>query len=63
MGYCYDYCHVGAALADRVGGCAYLHETRELGLTDHAEVRLELALDAVRLSYGDAVEPDEIALF
>ncbi|MET8047510.1 endonuclease/exonuclease/phosphatase family protein [Streptosporangium sp. NPDC005286] len=62
-GYCYDYFHVGAALADRIGGCAYLHETRELGLTDHAAVRLDLALDAIRLPYGNLAEPDEIALF
>ncbi|MBB4914078.1 endonuclease/exonuclease/phosphatase family protein [Streptosporangium saharense] len=62
-GYCYDYFHVGAALTDRIGGCAYLHETRELGLTDHAAVRLNLALDAVRLPYEDLAEPDEIALF
>lgn len=55
--------HVGAALADRISGCAYLHETRELSLTDHAAVRLTLALDAVRLPYEDLAEPDEIALF
>lgn len=62
-GYQYDYFHVGAALADRISGCAYLHETRELSLTDHAAVRLTLALDAVRLPYEDLAEPDEIALF
>ncbi|MEV4746189.1 endonuclease/exonuclease/phosphatase family protein [Streptosporangium amethystogenes subsp. fukuiense] len=62
-GYCYDYFHVGAALVDRIDDCTYLQETRELGLTDHAAVRLDLALDAVRLPYGNLAEPDEITLF
>ena len=52
-GYCYGYFHMGAALADRIGDCAYPHETREL----------DLALDAVRLPYGNLAEPDEITLF
>jgi exodeoxyribonuclease-3 len=28
-GYRYDYFHIGRALAERVGTCAYLHEARE----------------------------------
>jgi exodeoxyribonuclease III len=37
-GYRYDYFHIGRALAKRVRTCAYLHETRERRLTDHAAV-------------------------
>lgn len=44
-GYRYDYFHVGQALAERITSCTYLHETRELGLTDHAAVTVELAVD------------------
>ncbi|PZG43446.1 hypothetical protein C1I98_18355 [Spongiactinospora gelatinilytica] len=62
-GYRYDYFHVGAALTGRISGCAYLHQTRELGLTDHAAVRLELDLGAVRLPCRNPAEPEEIALF
>ncbi len=47
-GYRYDYFHVGGELAGRVTGCAYLHETREQRLTDHAAVALHLAVDAVK---------------
>jgi exodeoxyribonuclease-3 len=41
-GYRYDYFHVGRELAGRITGCAYLHETREQRLTDHAAVTLKL---------------------
>ncbi len=44
-GYRYDYLHVGPALAGNIGGCAYLHETRERRLTDHAAVTLDLRID------------------
>jgi exodeoxyribonuclease III len=41
-GYRYDYFHIGAGIAPRISGCNYLHETRELRLTDHAAVTLGL---------------------
>jgi exodeoxyribonuclease III len=47
-GYRYDYFHVGRAMADRIRSCAYLHETRERRLTDHAAVSLSLAVDRIR---------------
>ncbi|WP_163508367.1 hypothetical protein [Fodinicola acaciae] len=55
-GYRYDYFHVGAALSDRIASCAYLHETREQRLTDHAAVTLTLDVAAVeRIDTGDPV--------
>lgn len=39
-GYRYDYFHIGRALAERIRTCAYLHETRERKLTDHAAMTL-----------------------
>jgi exodeoxyribonuclease III len=41
-GFRYDYFHVGRHLADRIGECAYLQETRESKLTDHAAVTVSL---------------------
>ncbi len=46
-GYRFDYFHVGAALVDHVTGCSYLHEPRELELTDHAAAALTLRLPQV----------------
>jgi exodeoxyribonuclease-3 len=63
-GYRYDYFHVGQELAERITGCAYLHETREQRLTDHAAVALELAMDnAQPLTTGDPNEDDAMTLF
>ena len=45
-GYQFDYFHVGAELASRLDGCRYLHEPRELGLSDHAAVSLSLRTPA-----------------
>lgn len=62
-GYRYDYFHVGRALAEHITTCAYLHETREQRLTDHAAVALELGLDTVqRLTVGSLAD-DEMTLF
>ena len=41
-GYRYDYFHAGRELGGRIKACAYLHETREQRLTDHAAVTLTL---------------------
>ncbi|WP_155354190.1 hypothetical protein [Acrocarpospora macrocephala] len=62
-GYRYDYLHVGKALADRIGSCAYLHETREQSLTDHAAQTLTLHIDATILDTGEMAESGKIALF
>ena len=42
-GYRYDYAFVSRDLMESVRGCEYLHETRELGLSDHAALLLTLA--------------------
>jgi len=58
-GYRYDYLHVGQALADRIDGCAYLHETREQRLTDHAAATLDLGIDSARrMGVRDDAEAD-----
>jgi exodeoxyribonuclease-3 len=63
-GYRYDYFHVGRELAGRITGCAYLHETREQRLTDHAAVTLAVAVDRVaRLTTGDPLEEEAATLF
>jgi exodeoxyribonuclease-3 len=63
-GYRYDYFHVGQELAERITTCAYLHETRDQRLTDHAAVALELAVDsAKRLATSDPTEDEVMTLF
>lgn len=61
-GYRYDF-HVARELGTRIEACAYLHETRDQHLTDHAAVTLSLRTEATRLDTGDPTESDEIALF
>jgi exodeoxyribonuclease-3 len=62
-GYQYDYFRVARELSDRIEACAYLHETREQQLTDHAAVTLALRAEADRLNTSDPTESEEIALF
>jgi exodeoxyribonuclease-3 len=63
-GYRYDYFHVGRELAERIDGCAYLHETREQRLTDHAAVTLRLTVDAVsRREPEGLTEAEPLTLF
>lgn len=63
-GYRYDYFHVGRDLAERITSCAYLHETRELRLTDHAAVTLTVAVDRVApLMTGNPLEEKAATLF
>lgn len=63
-GYRYDYFHVGRELAEHIAGCAYLHETREQRLTDHAAVTLTVAVDRVaRLTTGNPAEEEAATLF
>ncbi len=63
-GYRYDYFHVGRELGGRIEGCAYLHETREQRLTDHAAVSLSLDVEAVsRLDTTELLAGDEGRLF
>jgi exodeoxyribonuclease-3 len=52
-GYRYDYLHVSQDLAHLATTCAYLHETREQKLTDHAAVTITLRADARCLSTSD----------
>jgi exodeoxyribonuclease III len=51
-GYRYDYLHVGPALTDLIDGCAYLQETRQRRLSDHAATTLTLRADAALLDTG-----------
>ena len=63
-GYRYDYFHVGRALAERIRGCAYLHETREQKLTDHAAVAFHLGVEAIRRQETtDPSADDQVTLF
>lgn len=63
-GYRYDYFHVGRELAGRITACAYLHETREQRLTDHAAVNLTVAVDRVaRLTTSNPAEEEAATLF
>jgi exodeoxyribonuclease-3 len=62
-GYRYDYFHVARELSDRIEACAYLHETRERQLTDHAAVTLSLRAETDRLNTSDPTESEEITLF
>jgi exodeoxyribonuclease-3 len=63
-GYRYDYFHVGPELAEHITGCAYLHETREQRLTDHAAVALRLDLnDVQRLTTTNPAEDETPTLF
>jgi exodeoxyribonuclease III len=52
-GYRYDYLHVGPGLTGLIGTCSYLHETRQLGLTDHAAMTLTLHADSTPLETSD----------
>jgi hypothetical protein len=57
-GFRYDYFHVGRELGRRIKACAYLHETREQRLTDHAAVTLGLDVErVVRLRVWPGVHP------
>lgn len=51
LGYRYDHAHGSRAVAERLTGCEYVHETRELAedgarLTDHSGLAVRLALTA-----------------
>lgn len=63
-GYRYDYIHAATGLVDRARSSTYLHETRELGLTDHAAVTTTFEVTAVeRLAVTDPQEADQGTLF
>lgn len=65
-GYRYDYLHVSHDLAHLLNACAYLHETRERNLTDHAALAMTMRADARRLSTGNPVTigtADTLTLF
>jgi exodeoxyribonuclease-3 len=63
-GYRYDHAFVSADLAQRVAGCVYLHETRELELTDHSAMALELNIaGAEHLEVNPFLSSEQPALF
>jgi len=63
-GYRYDHVFVSAELSDRVGGCDYVHETREHGLTDHSAMTLTLfRTPAERLATIASLSADPPSLF
>jgi exodeoxyribonuclease III len=49
-GYRYDYAFVSAGLVPYLVDCEYVHEPRELGLSDHAAVVLTLDLPVAHVS-------------
>jgi exodeoxyribonuclease III len=49
-GYRYDYAFVSAGLVPYLVDCEYIHEPRELGLSDHAAVVLTLDLPVAQVS-------------
>lgn len=65
-GYRYDYLHVAEDLAHLAIACGYLHETRELKLTDHAAMIMTLRAEARKLSTSnpaDSTAADALTLF
>jgi exodeoxyribonuclease-3 len=63
-GYRYDHTFVSAELAGRILNCAYIHETRELAITDHSAMTLALALaGAQRLNVGEPLSGERATLF
>jgi exodeoxyribonuclease-3 len=49
-GYRYDYAFISAGLVPYLVDCEYVHEPRELGLSDHAAVVLSLDLTTEQIS-------------
>jgi exodeoxyribonuclease-3 len=47
-GYLYDYVHLAGILPSRLDACHYVHDTRDLRLSDHAAVAFSFLLDAVK---------------
>lgn len=63
-GYRYDHIFVTADLAHRVAQCSYLHETRELKLTDHSAMIVEIEVSGVeRLEVDPSLSGEPPALF
>jgi exodeoxyribonuclease III len=63
-GYRYDYFHVGSELGSQIKACAYLHQTREQRLTDHAAVTLNLTVDPMtRLDTAGLLGGEDATLF
>jgi exodeoxyribonuclease III len=60
-GYRYDYLHVGPGLTNLIRACSYLHETRQLGLTDHAAMTLALNAAATPLETGNPADTEVVA--
>lgn len=51
-GYRYDYAFVSESLVGAIQDCEYLHDPRELGLSDHAGLMLTMQRDAMRPRQG-----------
>ena len=62
-GYRYDYFHVGRELHALVRSCAYLHETREQRLTDHAAMTLALDVVATKPLSASGATVEDATLF
>lgn len=63
-GYRFDHVFVTETLADDVEACGYLHEPRELGLSDHSAMALQLSAVGVReLDVDDSLTAEHGALF
>ncbi len=61
--YRYDYVFAGRALAERVAGVEFLHETRALGLTDHSAVRVRFTGESDRLAVAAPIPESPPTLF
>jgi exodeoxyribonuclease-3 len=63
-GYRYDYAFVSADLVANLVDCAYVHEPRELGLSDHAAVvlTLDVELSSTHATLTLAKEPAQVAV-
>lgn len=63
-GYRYDYAFVSAGLVASLVDCAYMHEPRELGLSDHAAVVLTLNVElaGTRATQTMPKEPAQVAV-
>jgi len=63
-GYRFDHVFVTQELAENMEACGYLHETRELGLTDHSAMSILLSgLTAEPLDVDASLAREHRALF
>lgn len=63
-GYRFDHAFVTRDLVSAVAGCSYVHETRDLGLSDHSALSLSITAGSTELLDGiGSISRDPAALF